>query len=323
MQKVLFFNGQSPKLGDMFAAAAPEGFAALVYPSTLPAADKLAAIREADFLVLHPAEVEREALAAGGKLKLIQLLSAGYDKIDLPLAAKLGVPVATNGGANAISVAEHAVALLLALYKRLLQCDASVRAGTWREPVDGFNSYEVAGKTVGILGAGNIGGKVARRLAGFEAEILYCNPTPSPALENELGARRATLDEVLRNADIISLHMPLLPDTRSLLGPAQFALMKKNAVIINTSRAEIIDEAALLAALRDGRIAGAGLDVFHQEPLAVGHPLAQLDKVVLSPHSAGHAYESWARRVQGAWDNIRAVADGETPRFVVEAAAHA
>jgi len=167
MNKVLFFSGQPQQVADMFLANQPVGFTASAHSSRLSDDEKIELVREAEYIVLHPAELSERVLREAKQLRLLQLLTAGYDKIDLKVTAELGIPVATNGGANAWSVAEHAVALLLTLYKKLIQCDASVRAGTWRKPITGFNTYEVAGKTVGILGAGNIGRKVARRFKGF------------------------------------------------------------------------------------------------------------------------------------------------------------
>ena len=247
------------------------------------------------------------------RLCLIQLLTAGYDKIDLKLCGEMGLPVATNGGANSWSVAAHSIALLLALYKQLFACDQSVRAGTWRKPITGFNTFEVAGKTLGIMGAGNIGRKVAKRLKAFETEVLYYDAFPSAELETEIGACRVSLDELVAKADIISIHLPMLPDTRSLIGAREFAVMKPNAVIINTSRAEIVEENALIAALQENRILGAGLDVFYQEPVDPSHPLLSLENVILSPHSAGHGCEGWNRRIDFAWQNIQQVAAGQKP----------
>ena len=313
MPKVLFINGQGPQVANTFAHLAAPGFAIQVLPFGTPQETVFAALSDADYLVLHPATLTGEAIRQAGKLRLIQLLAAGYDKVDLTAAQHAGIPVATNGGANAWAVAEHAIALLLALYKRLTACDAAVRRGDWRQPVDGFNTFELAGKTVGIVGAGNIGRKVARRLHAFETEILYLDPNPAPELDESLDARRVGLDELVARADVISLHAPLTPSTRGLLGPAQFAAMRPGTVLINTCRAELVDEAALIQALQQRKIAGAGLDVFYQEPIRRDHPFLTMDNVLLTPHTAGHAFEGWARRCAFAWDNIQRVAAGELP----------
>jgi phosphoglycerate dehydrogenase-like enzyme len=313
MSKVLFINGQREEIANIFCAKALPVFDVFWVPYKLDEEEKAVLIRDVDYLVLHPATISASLLRKAKSLRLIQLLAAGYDEIDLKLAAELGVPVATNGGANSWSVAEHCVASLLALYKRLPQCDQSVRAGTWRKPVTGFNTFDVAGKTVGIIGAGNIGRKVARRFKSFETEILYCDARPATDIENVLGVRKVSLEELLAKSDIITLHVPLLKETRGLIGRHTLPLMKPNAVVINTSRGPVIDEQALVAALEEGLIAGACLDVFEKEPIASGHPLLKFDNVLLTPHTAGHSYEGWFRRSDFAWANIQRVAAGQPP----------
>jgi phosphoglycerate dehydrogenase-like enzyme len=313
MSKVVFFNGAGDQVADIFQGMCREGFEVAWRPHRISDEEKLPLVRDMDFLVLHPAEFSGDLLREAKGLRLIQLLTAGYDKIDLGLAGELGIPVATNGGANAWAVAEHAITLLLGLYKRLIPSDRSMREGRWRQGITGFSIIEVAGKTLGLIGAGNIGRKVARRLAAFEAGIIYYDVVPAPDIEKELGARRVSLEEVLREADIITLHLPLMRETRGLIGRRELAMMKPTAVFLNTSRGPVVDEEALVEALREKRIAGAGLDVFHQEPLSADHPLVQLENVVLSPHIGGHSYEAWFRRSGFAWENIQRVATDQPP----------
>ncbi|MBI2822727.1 MAG: lactate dehydrogenase [Acidobacteria bacterium] len=313
MPQVLFFNGQGQQVADIFQEAAPRGFEVSCHAHRLNNHEKATLVQEVEFLVLHPAEISGDVLREARRLKLLQLLTAGYDKIDLHLTGQLGIPVATNGGANAWAVAEHTVALLLTLYKRLIACDRSVREGRWRQPISGFNTFEVAGKTVGLVGAGNIGQKVARRLAAFETRIIYYDVVPASDIEAELGASRVTLEDLLREADIITLHLPLLPETRGIIGRRQLAMMKPRAVLLNTSRGEVVDEDALVESLQEKRIAGAGLDVYSTEPVSPDNPLLQLENAVLSPHTAGHAFEGWSRRSRFAWENIQRVAAGQAP----------
>ena len=313
MFKVVFFNGQGEQVADIFQGMCPEGFEVAWRPHRASDEEKRPLVQDMDFLVLHPAELSGDLLREAKGLRLIQLLTAGYDKIDLGLAGELGIPVATNGGANAWAVAEHAITLLLGVYKRLIPSDRAMREGRWRQSITGFSIIEVAGKTVGLIGAGNIGRKVARRLAAFETSIIYYDVVPAPDIEKELGARRVSLDEVLREADIITLHLPLMRETRGLIGQRELAMMKATAVLLNTSRGEVVDEEALVEALREKRIAGAGLDVFHQEPLSADSPLVQMENVVLSPHIGGHSYEAWFRRSSFAWENMQRVAAGEAP----------
>ncbi len=319
MRKVLFITGQGQIVTDIFIGLALDGFSPVCIPVTSSEEEKLVHLRDAEFLVLHPATLPGAMMREAKALKLVQLLTAGYDKVDMNTAKELGIPVATNGGANAWAVAEHAIALLLALYKRLPECDASVRAGTWRKPVTGFNTFEIAGKTIGIVGAGNIGRKVAVRLKAFEADIIYHDQFTVREIEEKAGARKVSMEELVATADVITLHAPLLESTRGILGPAQFARMKKSAVIINAGRAELVDYEALAAALAESRIAGAGLDVYYNEPVEEGNPLLSLPSVILTPHTAGHSFEGWTRRSQVAWNNIKKVAEGQAPDFTASA----
>jgi phosphoglycerate dehydrogenase-like enzyme len=313
MHKVLFFNGQGEQVSKIFCEKTPEGFDVSWQPHRLGDSDKTDLIKDVEFLVLHPAAISDSILREAKSLRLIQLLTAGYDKINITLTTELGIPVATNGGANAWAVAEHTIALLLSLYKRIMQCDQSVREGKWRQAVSGFNTFEVAEKTVGLLGAGNIGRKVARRFKSFETRILYYDVQPAPDIEKELDARNVSLNELLCESDIITIHLPLLRETRNLIGQHELSLMKKTSVLLNTSRGEIVDEEALIAALTENCIAGAGLDVFDKEPISIDNPLLKLGNVVLSPHIAGHSYEGWFRRTRFAWENIQRVALGHPP----------
>ncbi|MHB9099294.1 MAG: NAD(P)-dependent oxidoreductase, partial [Syntrophales bacterium] len=248
MHKVLFFNGQNEQVANIFSGKAPKGFDVSWRPDHLNHNEKAALIQDVEFLVLFPAVLSGSVLREAKSLRLIQLLTAGYDKIDLTLTAKLGIPVATNGGANSWAVAEHCIGLLLGLYKRLIPCDQSMRQAKWGQAVSGFNTFEVAGKTVGLIGgAGNIGRKVARRLKPFETRILYYDEQSAPDIEKEMDARKVSLDELLRESDIISIHIPLFRTTRSLIGDREFSLMKPTAVLLNTSRGPIVDEKALVA----------------------------------------------------------------------------
>ena len=316
MFKVVFFTGQGQEVVDIFQGMCPEGFEVAWRPHRASDEEKLPLVRDMDFLVLHPAEFSGDLLREAKGLRLIQLLTAGYDKIDLGVTRELGIPVATNGGANAWAVAEHAITLLLGVYKRLIPTDRGMREGRWRQNVSGFSIIEVAGKTLGLIGAGNIGRKVARRLAAFETSVIYYDVIPAPDIEKELGARRVSLEEVIREADIITLHLPLMPETQGLIGRKEFAMMKPTTVLLNTSRGPVVDEEALIEALQEKRIAGAGLDVFREEPLSGDSPLVQLDNVVLTPHIGGHSYEAWFRRSGFAWENIKRVAEGEKPLSV-------
>jgi len=249
----------------------------------------------------------------------VQLLSAGYDRVDIEAARKAKVPVSNNGGANAIAVAEHTIMLILAVLKRVVRFHNDVVAGKWR--VGGFDDqrvYELSRKTLGIVGLGNIGKKVARRAAAFDMVVQYYDIARlTEAEEDALGVRFVLLPELLRTSDVVSLHVPLDDSTRHLLGAREFAQMKPGAILINTCRGPVVDEAALHAALKSGQVAGAGLDVLVEEPPATNHPLFSLPNVTLTPHSAGPTWENWAARFRNGFDNIQRVAAGRAPKWVI------
>ena len=211
-------------------------------------------------------------------------------------------------------VAEMALTLMLSLYRHLTWLDSAVRDGQWKvERAQGHDSYEIEGKTIGIVGLGNIGSITARLVQGFNPTIIYTDVEAKPEAEAATGARRVDLDELLSESDIVTLHTPLDDSTRALISTRELALMKPTAVLINTCRGPVVDEAALLETLTNRRIWGAGLDVFEQEPTPADNPLLQLDNIVMAPHLAGQTAESYPRRVGIAIDNMQRILDGETP----------
>ena len=276
------------------------------------------ALGEASYLVgFVDGLVTEDLYRAARKLKLIQLLSAGYDRADLAAARRAGVPIANNGGANAVAVAEHALMLMLAVCRRLPLQHANVSRGRWRgnEPPQ---VHELRGRTLGIVGLGTIGKKTARLARAFGMTVQYYDTARlTEDAEDALGVRFRLLGEILRSSDIVSLHMPLSPITRHLIGAREIALLKPTAVFINTSRGPVVDEAALTEALSEGRIAGAGLDVFDQEPPDANNPLFSLDNVVLTAHLAGPTVESAPARLRNAFDNVERVERGEPPLWVI------
>ncbi|MBV9813229.1 MAG: 3-phosphoglycerate dehydrogenase, partial [Acetobacteraceae bacterium] len=205
---------------------------------------------------------------AAPKLKLVQLLSAGYDTVDIEAARRAGVPVANNGGANSVAVAEHTLLLMLAVSRRLIWQHGNVAAGRWRtNDWDEKHLYELEGRVLGIVGLGTIGKKVARMAAAFGMTVQYYDIIRlNEDAEDSLRARFRLLAEILRTSDIVSLHVPLNEGTRGMIGAAELALMKPSAILVNTCRGPVVDETALHDALAGGRLWGAGLDVFEQEP---------------------------------------------------------
>jgi glyoxylate reductase/D-3-phosphoglycerate dehydrogenase len=282
------------------------------------AADVPAAIHDADFLCGFIGPIDTPVLveAAANRLKLVQLMSAGYDRFNLDGARAARLPVAVNGGANAIAVAEHAIMLMLSALKHVHFLDQAVRSGGWHNP---RRVYELYHSTVGIVGMGRIGQEVAKRLAGWEATIVYYDPIRlSAEREQELGVSYLELDGVLRRADAVTVHVPLNAHTRNLIDAESLSLMKPTAVLVNTARGGLVDEAALATALREGRILGAGLDVLSQEPPPQDHPLLDLPNVILTPHTAGPTWQSFPRRFANCFANIERVHRGEKPLWVVE-----
>ncbi len=253
------------------------------------------------------------------KLRLVQLLSAGYDRVDLEAARQARVPVCNNGGANAVAVAEHALLLMLAVSRRLPWQHANVVAGRWRgNDVAGLRLYELEGRTLGIVGLGTIGKKTARLAHAFGMRVQYYDIVRlTEDQADAFGVKFRLLNELLHTSDIVSLHVPLTPQTRRLIGETELHLMKKSAYLINTSRGPVVDEEALYKALNQGIIAGAGLDVFDREPPSADNKLFGLANVVLTPHFAGPTWDNQYTRFRNAFDNVQRVARGDAPLWLV------
>ena len=255
------------------------------------------------------------------RLRLIQSTSAGVDGYELAALAEMGIQVANNRGGNAITVAEHTVALMVAAFRKLALQFEAVRAGKWFGSVIedwASQAHEINGKTVGLLGTGFIGLEVARRLQGWGCSIIYYDLVHPPAdVVDELGLRSVSMDELLRESDIVSLHVPLNPRTKGLIGARELGMMKRTAVLINTCRGPVVDEAALIQALRDGVIAAAGLDVLEEEPTPTDNPLLSMDNVAVTPHLAAMSVESGPRSAAFAMENMARVARGGEPEGVV------
>jgi len=241
-------------------------------------------------------------------LRIIARWGVGFDAIDVAAATRHGVPVCTAVGANHEAVADYAVALMCALQRGLLQNHRLITSGAWRTEF----RPGLWQATVGIVGLGRIGRAVARRCRGFEMTILAFEPLPDPGFVREHGIELVPLDELLRRADLVTLHCPASAENRHLINRERLALMKPSAYIINTARGALVDEAALYEALTTGRLAGAGLDVFEREPLTAS-PLFALDNALLSPHLAGVDETSEAAMANRAIDAILAVRRGEAP----------
>jgi len=315
--KILFCPSQPDAILDFARPLIPPGFELVVVDPGTP--EFYAAAPDAEYYLGLARRMGGEFFRAAPRLRLVQLLSAGYDHVDVEAARKAGVPVANNGGANAIAVAEHTLMLVLAVLKRLVRQHNDVVAGRWR--VGSFADprvFELAGRTLGIVGLGNIGKKVARRARAFDMRVQYYDIARlTEDQEDALGVRFVLLAELLATSDVVSLHVPLDDTTRGMLGARELARMKPDAILVNTCRGPVVDEAALVEALGSGRIAGAGLDVLLEEPPPPGHPLFALPNVTLTPHSAGPTWENWTARFRNGFDNIERVAAGRQPLWVI------
>jgi phosphoglycerate dehydrogenase-like enzyme len=273
-------------------------------------------LAEADFVIT--ARLDAEMIAAARSLRLIQLAGVGFDGVDVAAATARKIPVAQTVEGTIIGVAEHTLLLILALYKQLLVADAALRRGEWLVWQLRPQSYTLHGKTVGIAGFGKIGREVARRCQAFGARVIYYDIfRADKATEAQLGATQVSRDELLAAADVVSVHTPLSAETRGSFDEAAFRRMKPTSIFINTSRGEVVDEAALVRALQERWIAGAGLDVFEQEPVAADHPLLRFPNVVMTPHIATGTRDSIIEKTQAACANFRRAINGECPLNVI------
>jgi phosphoglycerate dehydrogenase-like enzyme len=252
-------------------------------------------------------------------LKLVQLLSAGYDRCDIEAARRAGVPICNNGGANSTAVSEHALLLMLAVCRRVVWQHTNIAAGRWRgNNVDDVKLYELKGRTLGIIGLGMIGKKAAKLAQAFGMNVQYYDIVRlTEDRADALSVKFALFDELLRTSDIVSLHVPLSKQTRHMIGAAQLRMMKPTAYLINTCRGPVVDEPALVEALQSGTIAGAGLDVFDQEPPPPNNPLFALQNVILTAHFAGPTWENQFTRFRNGFDNCQRVIRGEKPLWVI------
>ncbi len=274
-------------------------------------AARAAVLRDADIALVMAAPMPKELLAETRRLRFIQKLGAGVDRIDLEICRAQGIGVARLHAGNSIPVAEHTILLMLAVYRQLPQIDRRTRAGAWNKEDARGEHRQLLGKTIGLVGFGAVGKEVAKRLRGFEVTILYYDPVrASRDVEQDLGVSYADLDTLLRTADIVSLHLPLLPQTAGIISAERIRAMKPGAVLINCARGGLADEAALVAALKDGRLFGSGIDAFANEP-PVGSELLTLENTVITSHLAGATLDNFAGLVARAVENTKAVLRGE------------
>ncbi|MFC0681317.1 phosphoglycerate dehydrogenase [Lysobacter korlensis] len=269
----------------------------------------LSALPEADAILIRSAtHVDAEAIAAGTKLKVVARAGVGLDNVDVPAATSAGVMVVNAPTSNVVSAAELAIGHLLALARYIPDANASAKAGEWKR--SRFTGVELFEKTIGIVGLGRIGTLVAQRLAGFGATLIAYDPYVTPARAQQLGIALVSLDELVEQADFITIHIPKTPETTGLISADEFAKAKPSLRIVNASRGGIIDEDALYAALKSKRIAGAGLDVFVSEP-PTGSPLLELDNIILTPHLGASTDEAQEKAGVSVARSVRLALGGE------------
>jgi len=307
-----------PVLDPAPALLAEAGCAVVQYPAGEPLAEE--AIRRAleaercRGILSQVMDPIRETVLSTPGLEIVANVAVGYDNIDVPAATRNGVMATHTPGVLTDTTADFAFALIMAAARRIAEGDRFVRAGRFGGwAIDMLLGQDVWGATLGLVGVGRIGGAVAKRARAFEMRILYTDAVAlAPDVERELGATRVELDELLREADFVSLHVPLTPETRHLIGAAELRRMKPSAVLVNTSRGPVVDEAALAVALRERHIFAAGLDVFEREPEV--HPdLLGLDNVVLAPHIASGSVRTRSEMSALAVRNLLAGLRGERP----------
>jgi D-3-phosphoglycerate dehydrogenase len=274
-------------------------------------------VRDVDALIITSQHsVTRKVLETAPRLRVVAKYGSrpGVDNVDLAAATERGVVVCYTPGANADSVAEHTIALILALLKRVYATASQLKDGQWRDLTS--LGQELLGKTVGIVGFGTVGRKVAQKIIGFGVDLIVCDPYVAEMDVTAAGAKPVDLPTLMSQSDIVTIHAILNQSTVNLIGERELRLCKKNAHVVNTARGAIIDEAALLKALQEGWIAGVALDVFTEEPPKADHPLLMMDQVLATPHFASCTVDAFKKEADTAVSEVRSVLEGKTPRFV-------
>lgn len=308
----LWLEVHGPEISKLEASCAPEGFQVIRPVSRTDREEHLKLLAQAEYLIVGGVPITREYLQAAKKLRFIQKWGVGFDNIDVEAARELNIPVAIAAGANADAVAELAVGLMLAALRRISYVDRATRQGIWSKASIRPSAFMMKGRTIGLYGIGNIAYAVAKKVQGFEpAEIIYYDlKRLGPEQEEALHARYVTPEELFAESDVLSLHVPLNSHTAKIVNADTLKRMKPGAVLINTARGGLVDEAALIEALRDGTIAAAGLDAFEQEPINGDNPLLTMDNVVLSNHCGNSTIDSILPITRHVFDNLLRFEEG-------------
>ncbi|WP_409969537.1 2-hydroxyacid dehydrogenase [Bengtsoniella intestinalis] len=298
----VYFDGAKEAL----LANVPEGYEVEFIASK----DDYHKLKDVSYIINRLA-VDSEVFTAAPNLKLLQKWGAGFDDCDIKLAAEMGIPVTSCPGVNARPVAELALMHMLSVYRNLIAINRNLTRGKWPKSEFFGRSYMIEGKTVGIIGLGNIGKIVAKLVTAMGAEVIYYDIERQSAQEAQFGYGFVDMETLLKTADIVTVHCPLKADTVDLIDKKELSLMKPTAILINTARGPIVNETALVEALENGSILGAGMDNFNQEPTAPDHPLLQLPNVSASAHAGGNTRDNDVNMVQYCYRNIVAFEKGK------------
>ena len=317
--KVFVIHGRGAQRGyeDAQAAVAHVPATLTVLPFIGTEEGVIDALRDADGVIIAASPMTRAVMSACEGLKVVVRTGVGYDVIDVPAATELGVIVVNVPDIWVREVANHALALLLAFNRKIITLDRNVHAGSWGGGVPGAFTGSIHGETVGIVGLGNIGSAFARRIAAFETTVIAHDPYVDDAHFEKLGVERVSLDELAARSDYVSVHTLLNDETRHLIGEKFFARMKPTAVVINTSRGPVVDEAALTRALEAKRLAGAALDVWEKEPIDKDNPLLKMDNVIATPHAAYFSSPAVAQVPKRCGEEVARVLTGQRPLHVI------
>ena len=305
-------NSEYEILFNQLKAEAPDSFELTLVDFSAPD-EKLNSLLCTTDAIIGQVNLSDAQYESADRLKIIQTLSAGFDRIELAKAKRYKVMIATNNGANAISVAEHVLMLIFALYRQLLFHHRSVTSGPWKNLK--HTNKELSGKTLGIFGLGRIGKALAQRAVALGVKVQYFDVVRQSEAEKDWGLKYLFPDELLSSSDIISYHLPKTSFTHHLINRNSLRKMRSDALLINSSRGDVQDENAIYEALTSGQISAAGLDVFEVEPLPENSPLRKLENVVLTPHSAPDK-ESLILAVRNALDNLLRVSNGNEPQSI-------
>jgi len=316
--RIVSFSPYLEEVASGIARLFPDAQLAIV-PLDSSVEEKLKAVQDATILLgdyRQRNRIDKAIIQAAKNLKLIQQPTVGCEAVDIIAATEFGVPVANTAGFNSVGVAEHALMMALALLKKVPKLSKETCNCNWLqvEMVATGGVWELEGRTLGILGFGRAGKELAKRARVFGPRILYNKRSRLPeAEERELGIQYCSFDDILARSDILSVHVPLTDETKGMIGREEIARMKKGAILLNLARGEVVDAGALAEAVKSGKLAGAGLDVFDPEPITPGNPLIGLENVMLTPHIAGATAESKAKSIRMCFDNFARVAHGEKP----------